>query len=270
MRQFPKSMKDTAANPSFWENCKKLLRVTTADQINDKIFGELQKEIDVKLKCAISEKKIHMAEQAQPAPLAVGRITPTSVIAFDKFSTPGPLLAIYEQQLELEKNGKGSRLRIATGCVVKKFQTNEQAATSLETSRGNLCFPRGKTNIILAAGAIPSTTILLNSLPSMQNRAGSRVTGHFRTRIVARYPIDPNDVNPPCSKEGRLQIAASYIAGRDTQSKLQYHVQITAIHSPNPEVDAVDAGRESLAAATAEQLKDSKKHVVLGKRILPK
>jgi hypothetical protein len=264
-------MKDTAANPSFWANCKKLLRVTPADQINDKIFGKLQNEIGVKLKCAIGEKKIHMAEQAQPAPLAVGRITPTSVIAFDKFSTPGPLLAIYARQLELEKNGKGSRLRIATGCAVKKFQTNEQVATILETSRGNLCFPRGKTNIILAAGAIPSTTILLNSLPSMQNRAGSRITGHFRTRIVARYPIDPNDVNLSCRKEDRLQIAASYIAGRDTESKLQYHVQITAIHSPNPEADAVDAGRESPGStATAEQLKDSKKHVVLGKRILPK
>lgn len=53
---------------------------------------------------------------------------------------------------------------------------------------------------------------------------------------------------------------------------MQYHVQITAIHSPDPENDAEDAARECpdyAAAATYEQLKDSEKHVVFGKSHSP-
>ena len=45
----------------------------------------------------------------------------------------------------------------------------------------------------------------------------------------------------------------------------QYYVQITAIHSPNPKQEAEDAARECpayAAAATADQLKESTKHVV--------
>jgi len=44
-------------------------------------------------------------------------------------------------------------------------------------------------------------------------------------------------------------------------------VQITAIHSPNPESDAEDAARECpdyAAAATYDQLKDSEDYVVFG------
>jgi hypothetical protein len=69
-----------------------------------------------------------------------------------------------------------------------------------------------------------------------------------------------------------LQIAATYLAGSlpetDPGTGQQYHVQITAIHSPNPENDADDAARECpdyAAAATYEQLKDSTEHVVFGK-----
>jgi hypothetical protein len=51
-------------------------------------------------------------------------------------------------------------------------------------------------------------------------------------------------------------------------SKLQYHVQITAIHSPNPEQDAEDAARECpdyAAAASRYQLMGSEEYVVFGK-----
>jgi hypothetical protein len=156
---------------------------------------------------------------------------------------------------------------------VKKFHTKnnqEHVVTKLETSRGTLCFPNGNTNIILAAGAIPSTTILLNSLESMKGRAGTRITGHFLTHIAARFPIDQNNFGL-FQLQPRLEFAASYLAGRDPDSKLQYHVQITAMHSPNPEDDAVDAGREYpdyAAAATPEQLKGSENHVILSARII--
>ena len=49
------------------------------------------------------------------------------------------------------------------------------------------------------------------------------------------------------------------------KTKRQYHVQITAIHSSDPEQEAEDAARESpdyAAAALADQLKESTKHVV--------
>ena len=63
----------------------------------------------------------------------------------------------------------------------------------------------------------------------------------------------------------RLQIAAQYLAGMHPKTEQQYHVQITAVHSPDPEQKAEDAARESpdyAAAATAEQLGESTKHVV--------
>ena len=65
----------------------------------------------------------------------------------------------------------------------------------------------------------------------------------------------------------KLEIAATYLAGRDPDTGLQYHVQITAIHSPHPKWDAVDAGRECpdyAATATLAQLQGSEEHIVLG------
>ena len=66
-----------------------------------------------------------------------------------------------------------------------------------------------------------------------------------------------------------LEIAASYLAGEDPKTGLQYHIQITAIHSPHPEDgDAEDAARlcpDYAAAATEEQLSGSQGHVVLGR-----
>ncbi|THU85298.1 FAD/NAD(P)-binding domain-containing protein [Dendrothele bispora CBS 962.96] len=267
MRSYPESMKKTAESPEFWKKCKSLLRVTPADQISDQIFAELQIDIDDALKRGREEGKIPTADVTEPAPLAVGRTTPTSTLAFNKFSTPGPLLALQQRQTVLAGRKQGSPLMIATDCVVERFHVDEDedhAVTVLETSRGDLCFPNGKTNLILAAGAIPATTMLLNSLESMQTRAGKRLTGHFLSHIVARYPMN-NNQKCGISKD-RLEIAASYVSGKDPKSDHQYHIQVTAIHSPHPESDAEDAGRECpdyAAAASAEQLKGSEKYIVL-------
>lgn len=62
-----------------------------------------------------------------------------------------------------------------------------------------------------------------------------------------------------------FQIAAHYLAGQDPVTGRQYHVQITAIHSPHPKEDARDAARESPGYPAAEaQLRHSNKHVVFG------
>ena len=80
-------------------------------------------------------------------------------------------------------------------------------------------------------------------------------------------PLSEFNWNPvtQSGKRTRLEIAAHYLAGKQHENHQQYHVQITAIHSPNPDDDAEDTARECpdyAAAATFDQLKDSKEHVV--------
>lgn len=277
MRGFPQSMIETASDPKFWEKAKNLLHVTPANEIDDDVFGEMQDDIDTKLQ--ENYPLIYGATGAEPGPLAVGRVTPTSTLSFVKFSTPGPLLALQEKQMRLADKKKGSPLMIATDVVVKNLIASEEIgkAVALQTSQGDIAFPKGNTNIILAMGAIPATTLLLNSLESMQNRAGKRLTGHFLTHIAARFPIDLERFPQlsKCTKENcegecrqKLEIAASYLAGEDPDTMMQYHVQITAIHSPHPEWDAVDAARECpdyAAAATEEQLEGSQNYIVLSR-----
>ena len=67
-----------------------------------------------------------------------------------------------------------------------------------------------------------------------------------------------------------MQIAAVYLEGEDKETKRQYHVQITAIHTSNPDEDAEDAARECpdyAAAATYDQLSGSEDYVVFGMRV---
>lgn len=275
MRGYPESLIKTADNEEFWVDAKKLLNVTPADKIANSTYYELQKQIDKDLEAGVAAQptKIPTAEESEPGPLAVGKPNPAAMIRFNKFSTPGPLLALQEHQRHLYKNNKGNPLMIATNVVAKRLfvdEDDDHKVTVLETSRGDLCFLKKETNVLLAAGAIPNTTLLLNSLPSVQTRAGSRLTGHFLSHIAARFPLDP-ELKKRLRPNG-LEIAASYVAGRDKPTGatdgLQYHIQVTALHSPNPELDAEDAARECpdyAAAATKEQLTGSENYIVLGK-----
>ncbi|KAK7691523.1 hypothetical protein QCA50_004922 [Cerrena zonata] len=271
MRNFPESMITTAKPEEFWQGCQDLLLVTKADEINDPCFGKrLQNDIQTRLDKGVKAGKISTANTTNHAPLAVGRKTSiANAVAFDKFSTPGPLLKIYEQQRHKAKVNKGHPLAIATDTVVERFELDpndpKHRPNVLYTSRGALSFPNTKTNIILAAGVFPSTTILMNSIgDNLAGRAGSRVGGHFISHITARFPIAE-----PSGSDGflpHLEIGASYLAGKDPSNRLQYHIQITAIHSPSPETDAEDAARlcpDYAAAATAEQLAGSERHIVL-------
>ncbi|KIY72082.1 hypothetical protein CYLTODRAFT_368212 [Cylindrobasidium torrendii FP15055 ss-10] len=281
MRDFPQSLKDKASKDEFWVRCEKLLGVTPANEIGDPCFGQkLQQILQTKLDVAVEAGSIPTATRTTNAPLAVGRKRSVpNTIAFDKFSTPGPLLAIYERQRRLAKENRGHPLMIATDTVVERFeldppmdevppsaQDSPRSPIVLHTSRGALCFPKKSTNIILAAGAFPATTILMNSAGDvLAGRAGSRVGGHYISHVAARFPLSCLPEDGHFKTLDHLQISAHYLAGK-AENGLQYHVQTTAIHSPHPEDDAEDAARlcpDYAAAATVEQLRGSEEYVVL-------
>ena len=285
MRKFPPAMIEATKEKMFWPAAKDLLNVTSAADIDDTIFAGLQEEIDARLKLRL--KSISTAEYSESAQLAVRRRSPTSTLRFNKFSVPGPMLEICEAQRQKAADGKGAPLDILLNCVVKKLGADDDGNVhTIETSRGKISWQGDSTKVVLCAGvsrriahsvieadanvqAFPAATLLTNSFPKCSETVGRRVAGHFLTHIVARVPIkDFGQWSPPIStsdKNPKLEIAAHYLAGKDPHSGQQYHVQITAIHSPHPDTDAEDAARECpdyAAAATADQLKGSTKHVI--------
>ncbi|KAF5497402.1 hypothetical protein CGCS363_v007961 [Colletotrichum siamense] len=262
MRDFPETMKKTAEQEEFWKKAKELLNVTSADQIDDSVFGSLQTAIDSILKDSVG--KIPTADYVESAPLAVGKRSPTSRLRFNKFSVPGPLLGILEQQRQLAKANMGAPLEIVVDCAVKSMAKgdDDNFVRVVETSKGTLSWTGNKTRIILCAGAIPNATMLLNSFESCRDTVGKRLTGHYVTHISARCPV--KNVKG-WKKEDTLKIAAAYLAGKDPKTGLQYHVSVTALNSPNPKDDAEDAARECpdyAAAATLDQLTGSEDYVV--------
>ncbi|KAF9776085.1 hypothetical protein IL306_005774 [Fusarium sp. DS 682] len=262
MRDFPEAMKKTAGQEKFWNDAKDLLNVTRANQINDGIFGSLQTAIDNILKHSVH--KIPTADSAESAPLAVGRRSPTSILKFNKFSVPGPLLGILEQQRQLAKANKGAPLEIMVDCAVKNMVKgdDDNVVRVIETSKGTLSWTGNKTKIILCAGTVPNATMLLNSFDSCRDTVGKRLTGHYDTHISARCPV--KNIKG-WRKERTLKMAAAYVAGKDPKTGLQYHVSITAVNSPHPKDDAEDLARECpdyAAAATLDQLTGSEDYVL--------
>lgn len=274
MRNFPQDMIGMTNEKDFWQEAKSLLNVTPANEIDDKIFADLQAQIDKRLAFsgeppAPPVPPVPTATESYPAPLAVGHTGSVSTLRFNKFSTPGPLLKVYETQSKKHatKPENSSRLEIRLNCVVEKLTADENGMVRVidVTSNGKksqITWTGDNTRVILCAGAIPNATILLNSFPSCAATVGKRITGHFLSHIVARVPLSSFG---PLKTEPDLEIAAHYLSGRDPQTTQQYHVQITAIHSPNPEKDADDAARECpdyAAAATVDQLLGSEEYVV--------
>lgn len=278
MRDFPQSLIHTAMPDEFWTECQDLLHVVKATELHNAEYQVLQTYIDKQLRNGVDTKAIKTADYAETSHLAVGRTTALSTLVFEKFSTPGPLLDIYERQRQLAKAKKGSPLKIATDVVVRRFdvdpEDSRQRANVLYTSRGDLCFPRKKPNIILATGAIPACTIVQNSIEEQRDRAGSRISGHFLTHIIARFPIPDNvrdrlEDRKQKASDGldHLELAGSYLAGHDTGTGLQYHADITSVHSPDPEKDAVDAARlcpDFFSAPTKAQLIGSENYIIVG------
>jgi hypothetical protein len=151
MRNFPHSMIQTTNSPIFWPAAKELLHVTRAADIDDTIFSGLQTRIDSILKRDL--QKIPSAETVESAPLAVGRQSPTSTLRFNKFSVPGPLLGLCEEQRILAQEGKGSPLELMVNCTVTNMDKGDDGVVRvIETNRGVLSWVDENTKIILCAG----------------------------------------------------------------------------------------------------------------------
>jgi hypothetical protein len=149
-------------------------------------------------------------------------------------------LAINEHQNKLTMKKKGNPLMIATNVVVERFNVDhlelpgvdpDMIARVLYTSRGPITLRGGRTNVILATGAIPATTILLNSIQTeIEGRAGTRLTAHFRSQIKARFVPSDTWLDGAALPNSHPVLSAHHVRG--LHNGLQWHIQITATYIP--------------------------------------
>lgn len=259
-----------AAAETHFDSAEKLLNVVPADKIDDFSDPALQRYITSErptygiMQTSLQqhlEKNLELIESAtrsMAAPLAAGSGRAGGV-DFAKFSTPSAILELAERQADLAKQQKGSPLRIVTNCVVNRILEQNGVATALDTSRGVINV--GAAKVILAMGTLPPTTLLLNSFPQMK-RAGERFTAHFITSVVARVPRKDFDFG---ERIGELELAAIYLAGKNKQNNMQYHVQLSVLSDRKPEKNAWKAARcmpDVVATASMAQLLSSEDHLV--------
>ncbi|KAF8688110.1 GMC oxidoreductase, partial [Rhizoctonia solani] len=275
MRGWPKSMIDTSKEAAFFRDAIELLRVTDANEIGPPYYREgLQKQVHERLHASLPN--IPTATETRNAPMSVSPMAQTSTVRFTKFSTPGPLLGLYKKQQNLVKAdpNKASPLLFATDTAVEFLITDvgypgkvheaskDKTVTLVRSSRHTDLPVSEKTKIILCAGAFPNTTLVQNSfasIPALEN-AGKTVTGHFLSHIVGRVPRSAFK-----GLKDSIEIGAEYLAGKDPETELQYHIQITSIASPHQNQDAEDAARfcpDYAASASDAQLKESQDHVI--------
>ena len=137
MRKLPDQMIQTTIDPGFWHEAKRLLNVTSAADIDDTISAGLQTEIDKRLETLLPH--VSYATKSNPAQLSVGHKSPTSRLRFNKFSVPGPLLAIYEKQKKKAQDNSGSQLDIMLNCVVEKLTADDDGVVrAMKTSHGTV------------------------------------------------------------------------------------------------------------------------------------
>ncbi|KAF8815948.1 hypothetical protein BYT27DRAFT_7209385 [Phlegmacium glaucopus] len=265
MDDFPEFMKRIVKKPDFYRGVDRLLRIQNANQINDPVFqlienhgfranlqGPFDHYLDENLAGGVNDR-IPRALSAKPARLATGVPVGRPTTGFRHFSTVGSLLSINEFQNKLARRNPpaGKPIMMVTDVVVEHFEVEPARGSQpaharvLHTSRGPLTLRGGKTNVILATGAIPATTILMNSIKEIRPRAGSRLTAHFRSQIKARFmpdrtwfrQPDGGDYAPPKVPV----ISACHVRGRngaidgndaDDEKKLQWHIQLHGTYVP--------------------------------------
>ncbi len=255
-----------AAAHAYFPEAERLLNVIPASAIDRRrspddgnprpIYGELQQRITALLESGLG--KVSSLTRTLPAPLAAGAAE-LSNVDFAKFSTPGQLLMLADRQAQLAAAGQGAPLRIATECIVGRILQQGSRPTALETSRGIVNV--GGAKVVLAMGALPPTTLVLNSFPQVAN-AGGRFTAHFITSVVARVPRADYDFD---ARLLELELAANYVAGIDRETQGQYHIQLTSLSDRDPQKNAAAAQRhmpDVVATASMEQLLTSKDHLV--------
>ena len=151
MRKFPDQMIQKTKDPVFWPEAKRLLNVTSAADIDDTIFAGHQTEIDKRLEMPLPH--IPPAAQSCPAQLSVGRRSPTSTLRFNKFSVPGPLLAMYEKQKKKAQDSSGSQFDIMLNCVVERLTADDDGVVrAMKTSRGTVSWQGEDTEVVICAG----------------------------------------------------------------------------------------------------------------------
>jgi choline dehydrogenase-like flavoprotein len=255
MRDWPRELVEVTLQPGFWDRARAFLHVTSMDRIHDGVYGSLQRQLDDNLKANFKEF-VPTALSVYPAPIAVADPGWQSV-KFYKYSTVGTLLAIHNAQQALAAQGKGSALPIVDRCIVERLLHDEQGSvTAIETSRGTLAVASAK--VILAMGTIPPATLLMNSFKDKLPNAGKRYTGHFMSHVTARVKRSAFE---PCAA---LELGALYLDGKDAQG-LQYHVQVSAFASVNPQADQDTIAHEApdaAAVASLAQLIGSEEYVV--------
>ncbi|HVK96110.1 MAG TPA: GMC oxidoreductase [Noviherbaspirillum sp.] len=255
MRDWPQELIDVTLKPGFWDRAKKFLHVTSTDQINDGVYGNLQKQLDANLKENF-RKFVPSAQNAYPAPIAVDN-QGWKTVKFYKYSTVGTLLDRHEKQKALAQNGGGTALTIADRCIVERLLHDDRGTViAIDTNRGTLGV--GSANIVLAMGTIPPATLLMNSFKERLPNAGKRYTGHFMSHVTAR-------VKRSAFKDlSALEIGALYLDGKDAAG-YQYHVQTSAFAAKNPTADAETIAHEcpdAAAAPSPQQLIGSEDYVV--------
>jgi hypothetical protein len=255
LRGWPQALVDVTQQPGFWDDARAFLHVTGADRIDDSVYGCLQRQLDTRLRENV-KRCVPSALDACPAPLAVAHEERPGA-GFHKFSTVATLLGLQQRQKALAAQGQGRELAIVDRCVVELLlHDGEGSVTTLETGCGSISV--GDAKVVLAMGAIPSTTLLMNSFGGLLPHAGKRYTGHFMSRFTAR-------VRRSAFRDlGTLELGAHYLHGQ-AGNGLQYQVQVSAFASAHPSQDmativseAPDAG----AVPSPVQLQGSEDHVL--------
>ncbi|KAG5634576.1 hypothetical protein H0H81_001493 [Sphagnurus paluster] len=304
MREFPDFMKNTATE--FYDKTEKdVLHVQEANHIADPVFTAINLQGRVTHHLANIAQGVGGDVSATPAKLATGLpLFGPSSKGYRHFSAIASLLKLNDRQNQRAKMREGSPIMIATDTIVERFEVeparparaarDAQAAQPpqpaqsalpelpaqhayariLHTSRGPLRLYGGKTNVILAAGAIPNTTILLNSIENeaFQAYAGQRLTAHFRSHVMGRFKADhawfgaaPDHVEHPV-------ISAHHVRGTYAPPgggpSLQWHIQINGIYIPpdlqQHHVEEIQGMLPDIwSAPTSPQVEESGGHVVL-------
>ena len=227
-------------------------------RFNQPIYGLLQDSLYSMFPKNLKDIKSSPSSYVIHAPLAVDA-PHDQTINFQKFAVPGPLLSLVERQNALATENKGSPLYIIADCTVTHIMQQEGKALALDTTRGVVNI--GNAQLILAMGTLPPTTLVLNSFPLLKN-IGKRFTAHFISAITARIQRKYYDSHDQLLD---LEIAALYIAGIDTETQGQFHIQMTALSDKHPVKNADTALRympDVVATATKEQLLTSTDSIV--------
>jgi choline dehydrogenase-like flavoprotein len=228
LRGWPQALIDVTQRPGFWDDARAFLHVTSADRIDDSVYGSLQRQLDTRLRDNV-KRCVPSALDAYPAPLAVAHEERPGA-GFHKFSTVGTLLGLQQRQKALAAQGQGRELHIVDRCKVELLlHDGDGRVTTLETGCGSIRV--GDAKVVLAMGTIPTATLLMNSFGDLLPNAGKRYTGHFMSRFTARVR------RSAFHGIGALELGAHVLHGRAANG-LQYQVQISAFASQDPARDA--------------------------------